>query len=328
MRRAGWRSPGAERHWTEPPIGPTLHTVDATASLILVPGEPAPTRGPFAPLVLAADIRLVATILAEDLGRVGDGSWRHRSGHGRDAWTLHDVVGHLASIAEIANTTVAVALGEDVELPVDLPGRDGVAAFNRERVARTRAQPTIITVDRLVGALERAATRAEAMAPADGLRLVRVPTYGRPIRADEALAIQVTHPVVLHGPQFADAARLERPMEHLGPDVRHRLLERAIQLMTAVLDRERAGDLRAVVALEIGGAGGGAWWLSISPEEVVAGRGEVARPTVGFRIANTSVALRMFSGRLNVPVALLERQLRISGDFGLAQRFRSLVDPG
>lgn len=302
--------------------------MDAFPALILRPGEPAPARGPFDPLILAADIRLIATLLAEDLGRLGERSWGHRSGHGPDAWTLHDLVGHLATIAEIANTTAAVALGEDVELPADLPARDGVAAFNRERVARTRTQPTIITIDRLAGALDRAATRAETMSPADGTRLVRVPTYGRPLRADEALAVQVTHPIVLHGPQFAEAARLERPVEHLGPDVRHRLLERAIQLMTATLDRERAGDLRAVIALEVGGAGGGSWWISIAPDEVMAGRGAVARPTVSLRIADTSVAFRMLAGRLHVPVALLERQLRISGDAGLARRFPSLVDPG
>jgi hypothetical protein len=327
-RRAGWRSSDAERHWTGPRIRPTLHGVDPFPSSILVPGEPAPARGPFDPLVLAADIRLIATLFAEELGRVGDGSWRHRSGHGEDAWTLHDVVGHLATMAEIANATVAAAMGEGVDLPADLPDRHCVAGFERERVARTRAQPTIITVDRLVGALERAANRAEAIEPADGARSVRVPTYDRPIRVDEALAFQVTHPAVVHGPQFAEAARLERPVEHLGPDVRHRLLERTIQLMTATCDRELAGSLRAVVALVIGGAGGGAWWLSISPEEVVAGRGEVARPTVAFRIANTSIAFRLLAGRLNVPVALLERQLRISGDVGLAQRFHSLVDPG
>ncbi|MBP1705348.1 MAG: sterol transfer family [Chloroflexi bacterium] len=327
-RRAGWRPPRAERHWTRSANRPTLQRMDAVPSLILEPGRPAPPRGPFDPLVLAADIRLVATLLGEELGRIGEGRWRHRSGHGNDAWTLHDVVGHMATIAEIVDTTAAAALGETVELPADLPARDGIAAFNRQRVARTRSQPTIITVDRLAGALERSAARAEAMTPADGARQARVPTYGRPIRADEALAVQLTHPVVLHGPQFADAARLERLVEHLGPDVRHRMLERAIQLMTATCDRERAGDLRAVVAFEVGGAGGGTWWLSIAPGTVIAGRGMVDRPTVGFRIANTSVAFCLLAGRLNAPLAMLERQLRVSGDRGLAGRIRALVDPG
>ncbi|MCU0483628.1 MAG: SCP2 sterol-binding domain-containing protein, partial [Chloroflexi bacterium] len=168
----------------------------------------------------------------------------------------------------------------------------------------------------------------ETMAPADGARAVRVPTYWRPIRADEALAVQVTHPVVLHGPQLAAAARCDAPLEHLGPDIRHRLLERAIQLMTLTCDREQAGDLRAVIAFEVGGAGGDAWWLAISPETVVAGRGTVVRPTVTLRLANTSVAFRLLAGRLHVPIALLERQLRIGGDVGLAQRFQALVDPG
>jgi hypothetical protein len=302
--------------------------VDAFAPLILESGRPAPVRGSFDPLVLAADIRLVATILAEDLGRVGEGAWRHRAGRGDDAWTLHDVVGHLAMIAETANLTAAAALGEAVDLPADLPARAGVAAFNRACLSRTRTQPSIITVDRLVWALEQAATRAESMTLEDGPRSIRVSTYGRPIRADEALAVQVTHPVILHGPQFADAARLEQLVEHLGPDVRHRLLERAVQLMTATLDRERAGDLRAVIALEIGGTGGGAWWLSISPDGAVAGRGSVDHATVGYWLANTSVAFRMLAGRLRLPVAMLERQLRVSGDLGLAQRFASLVDPG
>jgi SCP-2 sterol transfer family len=326
--RAGWSPPGAERHWTGPSNRPTLLGVDGFSPLILDPGRPAPARGPFDPLVLAADIRLVATILAEDLARVGEGAWLHRAGHGDDAWTLHDVIGHLATIAEIANRTAAAALGEAVDLPAGLPARDGVRDFNRAGVSRTRAQPTIITVDRLVGALERAAIRAESMAPADGPRSIRVPTYGRPIRADEALAVQVTHPVVLHGPQFADAARLEQPVEHLGPDVRHRLLERAFQLMTATLDRERAGELKAVIAFEVGGAGGGAWWLSISPDGTLAGRGEVDRPTVSFRLASTSIAFRMLAGRLHVPVAVMGRQVRIGGDIGLARHFASLVDPG
>lgn len=300
----------------------------ATAPLILVPGEPAPARSPFDPVVLAADIRLVATLFTEELGRVGERSWARRSGRGRDAWTLHDVVGHMAVIAESANATVAAALGERDRPPDGLPEREAVAAWSREWVGRTRAQPTIITADRLLGALEEAAGRAESLAPLDAVRSIRVPTYAWPVRVDEALSVQVSHAMIAHGAQFAAAADLEPPWAHLGPDPRHRALERLVQQLTVLYDPARGGDLRALVAFEIGGAGGGAWWLAIAPGETLAGRGPVARPSVTFRIANTSVAFLLFSNRLNVPAALLSRRLRVRGDLGLAMRFSQLVEPG
>jgi len=302
--------------------------VSAIAPLILVPGEPAPARGPFDPVVLAADIRLVATLFTEQLGRVREGAWGHRSGRGRDAWTLHDIVGHMAAIAESANDTAAAALGETAGPPADLPDREAVAAWNQEWVERTRAQPTIITVDRLVGALEEAAVRAESLAAPDAARSIRIPTYAWPVRVDEALSVQVSHALIAHGAQFAAAAGLEPPWAHLGPDPRHRALERLVQQLTVLYDPARGGDLRALVEFEIGGAGGGAWWLSIAPEEVRAGRGAVARPTVTFRIANTSVAFVLFSNRLNLPAALLSRRLRLRGDLRLALRFSELVEPG
>ena len=310
------------------PIRPTLPGVAETFAPILVPGEPAVVRGPFDPVVLAADIRLVATLFTEELGRVREGAWAHRSGRSADAWTVHDIVGHMATIAESANATAAAALAAAAVPPPGLPEHGAVAAWNRERVDRTRGQPTIITVDRLLGALEAAAEFAEALSPGDAARSIRIPTYDRPVRVDEALSVQVSHSLVAHGAQLAAATGLEPPWAHLGPDPRHRVLERLFQQMTVLYDPARGGELRALVAFEIGGAGGGAWWLAIAPEEVRAGRGAVARPTVTFRIVNTSVAFLLFSHRLNLPLALLRRRLRLVGDLGLAMRFPQLVDAG
>ncbi len=298
------------------------------ASAILIPGEPAPLRGPFDPVVLSADIRLAATLVTEQIGRVRQGAWGHRVGRGRDAWTLHDLVGHMAVVAEAANATAAAALGETAGPPADLPERTAVSAWNQERVERTRTQPTIITIDRLLGALEAAAVRAESLASPDGARSIRIPTYARPVRVDETLSVQVSHPVIAHGGQFAAAAGLEPPWAHLGPDARRRVLERLVQQFTALYDPARGGDLRALVEFEVGGAGGGAWWLAIAPEAVRAGGGAIARPTVRFRIANTSVAFLLFSNRLNLGAAILSRRLRLGGDLRLAMHFSELVEPG
>jgi hypothetical protein len=84
------------------------------------------------------------------------------------------------------------------------------------------------------------------------------------------------------------------------------------------------GELRAAIAFRIGGPGGGNWHVDVSPESCVSGQGRVVRPSLTIHLRSTDIFCKMFTARLNLPLALLSGQMRLRGNLRLFTRFGSL----
>jgi hypothetical protein len=151
-----------------------------------------------------------------------------------------------------------------------------------------------------------------------------MPIYNRPVTLAEALAIIMFHAGLHHSAQVTEPARIPPLWRQLRPEVRHRVIGRVLRAFSLLYRYDIAGDLRAVIAFRIDGPGGGSWFLDLSPSAASSTEGAASRPTLTIHMHNTNVFCRMLTGRLNLPLALLSRRLRLRGDLRLFPRMGSL----
>jgi hypothetical protein len=83
-------------------------------------------------------------------------------------------------------------------------------------------------------------------------------------------------------------------------------------------------DLQAVIAFKMDGPGGGSWHVDVSPESTFSEEGVATHPSLLLHLNKTDVFCQMFTGRLNLPLALLTGHLKLHGDLRLFPRFGTL----
>ena len=64
--------------------------------------------------------------------------------------------------------------------------------------------------------------------------------------------------------------------------------------------------------------------MEVSPEQCRSGAGPVNRPRLTFHFRKTDEFCKLFTGRFNLPLALLAGRLKLGGDLRLFTRFGSL----
>jgi putative sterol carrier protein len=101
----------------------------------------------------------------------------------------------------------------------------------------------------------------------------------------------------------------------------------AAELFASLPERfrsERAGDLRATYAFELGGDGGGEWTVRVGDGALSVSDGPATDADVTVR-AKAADWMAIVEGRMDPQLAYLTKKLRVSGDLGLALRLREVV---
>ena len=278
----------------------------------------------FAPGALAADLITVRQMYADFFAGLTASDWRYPAEVEDNAWNLREVVAHIGSLAEFGQASIEAALrGQAIAFP-GLPDRYAFSQFNRRQIDQRLQEAPQTLGAALLDALSCSIDTAMALREEQTGCTVDLPIYNRPVRVDELLGIQMMHVGLTHAAQVAEPAGIEPLWRHLEPDVRQRTVGRVARALSLLYRRDLGGDLRAVIALHVGGEGGGDWRVWLSPDDAgsAAGAAENATLTLSFR--DTGQFCRMFTRRLNLPVAILTGGMRPRGDLRLFLRFGSL----
>jgi hypothetical protein len=92
--------------------------------------------------------------------------------------------------------------------------------------------------------LEESARIARDLTPDQSNLTALMPIHNRPVRIVEALSIINFHTGLVHTAQVAEPAGVLPLWMHLSPDVRHRLIGRAIYAFSLLYRIDIGGDLR------------------------------------------------------------------------------------
>ena len=273
---------------------------------------------------LVRDLTRVREIYSDFFSRLTAADWRYPDQNGDEEWNLREVVAHLGALTQLGQDSIKAALrGQTIAFP-GLPNRFRFSHFNRQQIDERLDYAPASLFDGFLDALSRSVETARTLTPRELARTVELPIYNRPVRVDELLGIQIMHPGLTHAAQVAEPAGLAPLWTQMDPAMRCRTISRVTRALSLLYRQDLGGRLEAVLAFQVGGAGGGQWYVVLSPDQARSGIGAVGKPDLTLSFRDTALFFRMFTGRLNLLGALFSGRLRPRGDLRLFLRFRSL----
>lgn len=277
---------------------------------------------------LAEDLVQVRQIYTDFFQGLSDEGWRVPQKNGDHEWNTREVVAHLGALNQLLQDCIQAALhGEGISDPA-LPDRFAFERFNRLKIDERIILPVESLQTAFLEALSQSIETARSLRPEDLDCTVALPIYNRPVSVGEMLGIQVFHSGFIHAAQVAEPAGVSPLWTHLPAEVRHRVITRFARALSLLYRQDLGGELRAVLALQVAGEGGGSWYVELSPEVPGSEEGQVVRPDLSLWFRDTATLFRMFTGRLNIIGTILTRRLRIKGDVRLFLRMGKLFSVG
>lgn len=280
----------------------------------------------FDPQMLAADLLEVRRIYADYFARLTDADWVRPAKKGPEEWNVQKTVAHLCALNGSGLDSVQARLRDEPYVFRGLENRYQFDDFNHQGIEARLHQTREALGNELLAILNQCAEIAGSLLPDQAALTAEMPIYNRPLTIVEALSIIMFHTGLNHAAQVAEPAGEAPLWLSLAPDIRHRTISRVMRALSLLYRFDLAGDLRAVIAFHVLGEGGGQWYVELSPERTASGEGPVDKPSLAIRFRDTDLLCQMFSGRINLPLALITGRMRPRGDLRLFLRFGTLFN--
>jgi hypothetical protein len=283
-----------------------------------------PTDLAFDPKVLADDLNEVRRIYADFFDQLDTATWDRPAPHGHNEWGLHESIAHLYALNGDGLESIKHTLRGEPYTFRGLDSRYQFNAYARDGIDEHLGAPLDALCAEFLRIHDEAAGIARTLRPDQAEIAAAMPIYNRPVQIVEALGIMVMHAGLIHSAQVAEPAGVPPLWMQLSPDIRHRMIARVMRAFSLLYRRDIGGPLRAPVVFRVGGPGGGEWRVELSPEGTVSSEGAAESPRLIVELRETDDFCRMITGRLNLPVALLEGRFRPHGDLRLFVRMGKL----
>jgi hypothetical protein len=266
----------------------------------------------------------VHSIYADLFQSLDTTGWDKPSQRGRKEWTLHETIAHLCALNGAGVESIIHTLRGETYTFRGLESRYHFKAYNRDGIDGRLGMPPDELCAELLRVHREAADIARTLQPGQAEVTASMPIYNRPIQIIEALGIIVMHAGLIHTAQVAEPAGVPPLWTQLSPEVRHRQIGRVMRAFSLLYRQDIGGSLRAGLAFHVDGPGGGEWYVNVAPEAATSGEGATESPRLTLRFREMADFCRMVTGRLNLPIALVSRKLRLHGDLRLFLRMGTL----
>jgi hypothetical protein len=278
----------------------------------------------FDPQTLADDLLEVRRIYAEFSAAINEADWDRPVKGSPKEWNLHETIAHLCALNGDGLESIEHALRGEPYTFAGLEDRYKLNAFNRKGIDDHLHIPTKQLLAEQLGILDEAARIARELSPEQARITSRMPIYNRPVSIVEALGIINFHAGIVHSAQVAEPAGVPPLWTQLLPDIRHRLIGRVMRAFSLLYRLDIGGSLRDTIVFRIDGAGGGEWYVQLSPDAPASGEGAVENPGLVIAMRDTTVFCRMLTVRLNLPLALIRGEMKLRGNLRLFLRMSDL----
>ena len=279
----------------------------------------------FDPQTIADDLLEVRRIYVEFFASLKESNWDKPVKGSPTEWNLHDAIAHLCALNGDGLESIKHALRGEPYTFVELEHRYKFNDYNREGINTHLHLPMKELFAEHLGILEEAARIARNLTPDQAKITARMPIYNRPVSMVEGLSIINFHAGLVHTAQVADPAGVPPLWTRLSPEVRHRLIARMMRAFSLLYRIDIGGSMHKTIIFRIEGEGGGEWHVKLSPDAPTSGEGSVEKPGLVIHMSDTSVFCRMFTVRLNIPLALLLGEIKLRGNPLLFLRLGNLL---
>jgi SCP-2 sterol transfer family len=278
----------------------------------------------FDPLILADDLCEVHRIYSNFFSNLEMKDWERPVKVGSKEWNLHETVAHLCALTGAGLESIRCTLRGEEYVFARLPDRYHFNAYNRHGIDEHLPLPMKELCAEFLSILEETAGIARNLRPDQAELVSEMPIYNRPVKIVEAMSIMMFHAGLHHSAQVTEPASVPPLWKQLSPAIRHRVVGRVMRALSLLYRYDLGGDLRTVIVFQIEGAGGGSWYVEVSPEMTTSQEGKPNRPGLVLHMNKTDIFCQMFTSRLNLPLVLLTGQLKLRGNLRLFPRFGSL----
>ncbi len=280
----------------------------------------------FDPQTLADDLSAVSRIYEHFFAGLDDTRWDKPVKGSPKEWNLHETAAHLAALNGDGLDSIQHSLRGEPYTFTGLENRYQFNAFNRAGIDRYLSLPRKALCARVVDILDQAAGIARTLRPEQAEQTIQMPIYNRPVKIVEALGIIHFHTGLNHSAQVAEPAGVPPLWMQLIPEIRHRVIGRAMRAFSLLYRIDLGGALRNTIVFRVDGPGGGEWFVKMSPDEPGSGAGFPEHPGLVINLRETGVFCQMLTSRLNVPIALLSGAMKLRGDLRLFLRMGDLFN--
>ncbi len=274
--------------------------------------------------VLVDDLSEVRRIYVDFFGKLDGVDWDKPIKGSPKEWDLHETIAHSVALNGAGLASIKHTLRGEPYIFVGLDDRYKFNAYNRQGIDDHLNIPVKELCAQLLDILDQAAGIARNLQPGQGELTAQMPIYNRPVSIVEALSIIVFHSGLVHTAQVAEPADMPPLWKQHSLGFRHRVIGRTMLPFSLLYRRDIGGSLRATLVFRIDGPDGGEWYVSVSPDSQTWGEGVAEHPQLVVHLRETAVLCQMITGRMNLPLALLQGRLRLHGDLRLFLRMNTL----
>ena len=268
----------------------------------------------FDPQTIADDLLEVRRIYTEFFAEIKEADWDKPVKGSPNEWNLHETIAHLCALNGDGLESIKNTLRGEPYTFVGFEHRYKFNSYNRNGINAHLHLPMKELFAEHLSILEEAARVARSLTPDQAKMTARMPIYNRSVSMVEGLSIINFHAGLVHTAQVADPAGVPPLWKRLSPEVRHRLIARMMRAFSLLYRIDIGGSMRETIVFRIDGEGGGVWHVKLSPDAPTSGEGAVENPSLVVHMRDTSVFCRMFTVRLNVPLALLLGEIKLRGN--------------
>lgn len=279
----------------------------------------------FDPQTLADDLFEVRRIYAQFFVGLAEADWDKPVKGGSKEWTLHETIAHLCALNGAGLESIKHTLRGEPYTFSGLDNRYEFNAYNRKGIDEHLGIPMKELCAKLLDILNEAASIARDLRPDQAELTAQMAIYNRPVRIDEVLSIIMFHVGLFHSAQVAEPACLPPLWIQLSPEIRHRVIGRVMRAFSLTYRFDIGGSLRATLVFRVNGPGGGEWYVELSPEASTSGEGVIEHPGLVIHLRDTAVFCQMLTSRLNLPMALIRRAMKLRGDLSLFLHMNTLT---
>jgi hypothetical protein len=271
----------------------------------------------FDPKTLADDLTEVQNIYSRFFASLNESDWDKPVKGSPKEWNLHETIAHLCALNGAGLESIKHAQRGEPYTFIGLDDRYKFNAYNRKGIDDLLNIPMKELCAKQLDILAEAARIARDLSPDQTKTTIQMPIYNRPVSSVEALGIINFHAGLVHATQVAEPAGVPPLWTHLSPEIRHRMVGRVMRAFSLLYRLDIGGSLRDTIVFRIDGAGGGEWYVKLSPDAPTSGEGVVENPGLVIHMRNSTVFCRMLTARLNLPLALILGEIKPTGNLRL-----------
>ncbi len=273
---------------------------------------------------VAEDMCVVRRIYADFFAKLTDDDWERPVKGSPKEWNLQHTVAHLCALSGAGLASIEAALRGEKYIFKNLADRYQFDAWNLHGIDEHLHISRQDLCAEFLEILDRTIEIARTISPEQADIVIEMPIYNRPVRIIETICILLFHAGLHDSAQVAEPAYLPPLWMQLTPEVRHRVIGRVMYALSLLYRYDLGGNLQTAFTFDMDGLGGGTWVVHVSPETTSAEETDQHYPGLTLRLREPSVFCRMFTGRFNPIISLLDGDLRLKGDWPLFLRFGSL----